>query len=114
MKSPDVHIPQKVLAFYETLVASFPEVERKGKTMPYTSVNGHMFSFISKAGEIGIRLPKEEREEFIRKFKTRLLTSHGTVMKEYVRVPKKLLDDMSTVKKYFKISYLAVLKLKPK
>jgi hypothetical protein len=23
-------------------------VDRKGKTIPYTSVNGHMFSFISK------------------------------------------------------------------
>ena len=35
------------LELYEKLVATNPQVERKGKTMPYTSLNGHMFSFLS-------------------------------------------------------------------
>ena len=35
------------LALYEKLVATDPNVERKGATMPYTSLNGHMFSFTS-------------------------------------------------------------------
>lgn len=36
------------LAFYDRLIAANPNFERKGKTMPYTSVNGHMFSQLNK------------------------------------------------------------------
>jgi hypothetical protein len=32
------------LALYEKVVAAMPGVERKGDTMPYTSLNGHMFT----------------------------------------------------------------------
>lgn len=39
------------LAFYDKLIDTNPNFERKGKTMPYTSVNGHMFSQLNKAGE---------------------------------------------------------------
>ena len=42
----------KALEFYEHLVATQPAVERKGATMPYTSVNGHMFSFLTKEGSV--------------------------------------------------------------
>lgn len=38
-------IPTAKLELYEKLVATCPEVERKGASMPYTSHNGHMFSF---------------------------------------------------------------------
>ena len=38
------------LALYEKLVATNPNVERKGDTMPYTSLNGHMFSLLTKQG----------------------------------------------------------------
>lgn len=55
--------------------------------MPYTSVNGHMFSFLDKNGEMGLRLPQPERDEFIKKYDTKLLVQHDKVMKEYVVVP---------------------------
>ena len=51
---------EESLALYERLVATNPEVERKGATMPYTSVNGHMFSFLGKDGGVALRLPAEE------------------------------------------------------
>ncbi len=38
---------------YDQLIARCPRIERKGKTMPYTSANGYMFSLLNKAGEIG-------------------------------------------------------------
>jgi len=44
------------LALYEALIATHPKIERKGKSNPYTSVNGHMFSYLSKEGELGLRL----------------------------------------------------------
>jgi len=53
------------LALYEQLVATIPGVERKGDTIPYTSVNGHMFSNLTKAGKLALRLPEDEREAFI-------------------------------------------------
>ena len=36
------------LKLYEKLVATNPDVERKGDTMPYTSLNGLMFSLLPK------------------------------------------------------------------
>ena len=50
------------LALYEQLVATIPGLARKGDTVPYTSVNGHMFSYLTKAGTLALRLPKEARE----------------------------------------------------
>ena len=38
-------VPAAKLSLYEKLVATNPRLERKGSTTPYTSRNGHMFSF---------------------------------------------------------------------
>ncbi len=78
------------IKLYDELILLFPEIERKGKTLPYTSVNGNMFSFLSKEGELSIRLPENERELFIKKYKSQLSVQHGVVMKEYVVVPEEL------------------------
>ena len=104
----------KNLELYEKLVATNPNVKRKGKTMPYTSVNGHMFSLLDKEGKLGLRLPKEEREAFLVEFKTKLSVQYGAVMKEYVVVPDDLLKKTNELKKYFDISYKYVSSLKPK
>jgi TfoX/Sxy family transcriptional regulator of competence genes len=110
-KKPTAH---KNLEWYDKMVAAFPEIERKGAGMPYTSLNGHMFSFMSKEGKIGIRLPEDEREAFLKKYKTELFKTHGTVLKEYVTVPGSLLKNTKELKKYFEISYELVKSLKPK
>ncbi len=47
---------------YEKLVATNPLVECKGATMPYTSTNGQMFSYLSKEGKLELRFPVGERE----------------------------------------------------
>lgn len=44
---------------YDQLINANPTIERKGKTMPYTSLNGHMFSFLSKEGTMGLRQNRE-------------------------------------------------------
>src|SRR5580765_3002512 len=79
------------LALFEQLVATNPRVERKGDTVPYTSVNGHMFSYLGKTGELALRLPPGEREAFLKKYKTKLCELYGIVQKEYVSVPESLL-----------------------
>ena len=102
------------LELYEKLVATNPKVERKGATMPYTSVNGHMFSLLTKEGWLALRLPSAEREAFLKKYKTKLCEQYGTVMKEYVEVPNNLLKKTPELRKFFDLSYAYVSSLKPK
>ena len=79
------------LELYEKLVATNPDVERKGAKMPYTSLNGHMFSFLTPEGFVALRLPDDAREAFEKKYKTKPVEQHGRVMKEYVELPASLL-----------------------
>lgn len=104
----------KNLELYENLIELFSEVERKGKTMPYTSMNGHMFSFLDKEGILGLRLSEEDRDLFIKEHKSELMVQHGRTMKEYVIVPQSLLSAPKKLSKYFKQSYTYVASLKPK
>ena len=103
-----------VLAHYERLVATNPNVDRKGAAMPYTSVNGHMFSFLTKEGRLALRLPETDREAFLKKYKAKLCEQHGVVMKEYVEVPEALLPKTAELKKFFDAGYAYVASLKPK
>src|SRR5262245_44161531 len=105
--------PEK-LALYDKLVATFPEVERKGATVPYTSFNGNMFSYLAKDGLLALRLPTEAREAFLEKYHTKLVEAYGIVQKEYVSVPDQLLKKTQELKPYFEQSFEYVKSLKPK
>lgn len=104
----------KALEQYERLVATQPDIERKGATMPYTSCNGHMFSFLAKDGKVSIRLPADELETFLKKYKTTRSVQHGTTMQEYAVVPSALLAKTKELSQYFGISLAYVAALKPK
>lgn len=104
----------KNLEFYEKLVATNPGIERKGDTMPYTSVNGHMFSVLTKEGKLALRLPADLRDAFLKKYKTKLCEQYGIVMKEYVEVPDALLAKTLELKPYFDESFSYTSALKPK
>ncbi len=99
---------------YSKLVATHSAAELKGDTIPYTSLNGHMYSMLTKGDEVAIKLPEEERIKFIAKYKTKLLEQYGIVQKEYVVVPDELLSKTAELKPYFGISYKYVSSLKPK
>jgi hypothetical protein len=107
-------IPADTLQAYERLVATRPGLERKGAAMPYTSLNGHMFSFLTTAGTLALRLPAAERDAFLKKYRTRLCEQHGSVLKEYVEVPAALLKKTQELKQYFDLSYSYASSLKPK
>jgi hypothetical protein len=102
------------LAWYDELVATNPRVERKGAAMPCTSVGGHMFSFLTPAGTLALRLPADEREAFLKKHRTKRCEQHGRVLEEYVEVPDSLLRKTAELKKYFDASYAYASSLKPK
>jgi hypothetical protein len=99
---------------YEALVATNPKVERKGDTMPYTSVNGHMFSLLTKDGALALRLSEKDREAFRKKYTTPTVVLYGAKMKEYVEVPDALLARTAGAKAFFDASYRYVSSLAPK
>ena len=79
-------------ALYKKLVDTNPN-RNEGATMPYTSLNGHMFSFLDTNGTLEVRLPEDVRDELIAKYKTTLCEAYGTVLKkEYVLVPEGLFN----------------------
>lgn len=106
--------PDSLLDTYDKIIASVEGVERKGATLPYTSHNGHMFSFISADGLMSLKLPAESLQAFIKKYNTRNTESHGIVQKEFVIVPAELFGNVTVMKKYFRESYEYVNGLKPK
>ena len=113
-KSAAATAPAEKIALYDKLVATNPKVERKGATVPYTSVNGNMFSYLSKEGKLELRLPPAELEAFLKKYKAKLCEAYGKVQPEYVEVPDSLLASTKELKKYFDASYAYVSTLKPK
>ncbi len=109
-------IPKDKYDLYEKLVQSIPGLSVNSTFgFPYTSHNGHMYSLLSKSGYVGIRMPKEEREQFLEKYKTSLYKPEpGPLLKEYVTVPDDLLNNTETLKHYLELSLDYVKSLKPK
>jgi len=105
--------PSAEEVLYDKLIATNPKIERKGDANPYTSLNGNMFTLLHQS-RLAIRLPDDEREKFLKKYKTTLFEAYGTVMKEYVAVPESLVENTQELKKYLDLSYEYAKTLKPK
>ena len=101
------------LRIFDELVAKCPRFQRKGKTMPYTSANGYMFSLLNKAGEIGIRFSKEVQTKDLEAWDTTLFRSYNAVMHGYVLVPEHMLGDLDKLAGYLDESYDYVMGLPP-
>jgi len=100
---------------YYALIGMDSSMERKGKTTPYTSINGHMFSFLDKDGKMGLRLSKDDLQDFIEEYSTKLMVQHGRIMKEYAEVPDELLTNTNLLTRYVSksLGYVSGLKSKP-
>jgi len=107
-------IPADKSELYDKLIATHPKIERKGASMGYTSLNGHMFTLLGPSGVLALRLPEEERGKFLKKYKATLHVAYGAVMKEYVAVPEALFQNTKELKKYLAMSYDYIGTLKPK
>ena len=102
------------LKIYDELVAKCSRFERKGKTMPYTSANGHMFSLLNKAGELGFRYSKEVQKKYMEELNTTLFKSYNAIMHGYILIPDHMLNDLDNLAKYLDESYDYVMSLDPK
>ena len=108
-------VPPEKLALYRQLIDAHAEIELKGgRKLPHTSHQGNMFTMLSKAGKVGLRMGKSEREAFISQFDSKLFETYGTVMKEYVEAPDELLEDTEAMLPYLEQSYAYAKSLKPK
>ena len=94
------NIPADKVALYEKLIATNPKIKRKGAANPYISLSGHMFSYLDPSGSLALRLPEDEREMFLKNYKTTQFEAYGHVMKEYVTVPDRLLRNTNELRKY--------------
>lgn len=105
----------KKLEFYDKLIALNSKFDRKGKTMPYTSANGHMFTLFNKDGEIGFRFSKESKKAFLEKHSdSKDYKSYGSFMNGYVLIPESMFDNLDVLARYLEESYQFVLSLEPK
>jgi hypothetical protein len=107
-------IPADRIEQYDRVIATLPGIERKGATVPYTSLNGHMFSFLTPTGSLALRLPAGPREAFLERYATTLHEAYGTVMKDWVSVPDPLFADTAELAPHFRASHDYVAAQKPK
>lgn len=105
---------EETLALYDQAVEKCPRFERKGKTMPYTSANGHMFSLLNKAGELGIRFSREVQEKYLEKFETTTFESYGATMRGYILLPDQIVQDQDRLVELLNEGYEYVMSLEPK
>ncbi len=106
--------PADALARYEQLVAAHPDVSRKGAKNPYTSRNGHMFSFLDATGLCALRLSTDDQEAFLARYESGPVEQFGRTMSGYVAVPRSLLEDTAELLTWFDRSHEYSGTLKPK
>ena len=51
---------------YDRVIATRPEIERKGAKIPYTSLNGNMSSYLAEDGALVLRLAASDRAASLR------------------------------------------------
>jgi hypothetical protein len=107
-------VPAERLDRYDRLIATIPGLERKGASIPYTSVNGHMSSYLTESGSLVLRLSGPDRGRFIAEHATRLHEAYGIVQKEFVDVPDDLFTAADRVAPWFAASYAWVAGQKPR
>ena len=107
--------PAEALERYTAVVeAGSGDAVVKGARNPYTSRNGHMFSFLDGAGAMALRLSKELGEEFLASYESGPVVQYGSVMRGYVSIPATLLDDTKELAVWFDKSYEWIGTLAPK
>ena len=86
--------PPEALSKYLAVVeAAGSETEVKGAKNPYTSRNGHMFSFLTPEGTMALRLSDELGEQFQAQYESGPVMQYGSVMRGYVSIPEGLFAD---------------------
>jgi len=111
-KKPDA--PEERVELYDKVIATVPDQQRKGAASAYTSLNGHMFSFVDKTGEFAFRYSDARKKELIEELGGKESIQHNSVMRGYVVFPKSVMGDFDKLVELFKESHEYIGSLKPK
>ncbi len=115
MPAKSDRVPEALIAKYQAAIDTQPDIEFKGaKKLPYTSVNGYMYSSLTKDGRMGIRLSPEDREAFSSEYDAIPFTNYGANIKEHLEVPTSLLDEPEVLGRWLAKSHAYTLSLPPK
>lgn len=109
----DYQGPPDALERYAAVVQGAGEPV-KGAKNPYTSRNGHMFSFLDREGAMALRLPEELADEFLSRYESGPVMQYGSVMRGYVSIPDELLSDPAELGSWFTKAYDWIGTLEPK
>ncbi len=103
------------LSTYAALVSEVAGLELKGRKMPYTSMNGNMFSFLAVDGTLCLRLSPTGCSTFMQTHDTGPVKQYGSVMRDYVAVPTAVLTDGAALRALFGecVANAQTLKAKP-
>ena len=109
----DYQGPPDALERYAAVVDTAGEAV-KGAKNPYTSRNGHMFSFLDADGAMALRLSDELTDEFLVRFESGPVRQYGSVMRGYVSVPDDLLSNTEELASWFEKAHTWIGTLDPK
>lgn len=109
------NVRPEVLAAFMKMIEAVDGVEAKGAAAPYTSINGNMYSAVSKDSAIGLRLSKADMAEFMEKYAAQLFEPFpGFIQKTYVSVPESLLGNTRALRSWFRKCHDYAATLNPK
>lgn len=97
--------PEALEAYRSAVGAGQSGAEVKGAKNPYTSCNGHMFSFLAAEGTMALRLSDELADEFRSTYESGDVIQHNATMRGYSSVPSELLTDTATLSVWFDRSW---------
>ena len=106
--------PIETLELYRAMIEASGNGEVKGAKNPYTSRNGHMFSFLDADGQMALHLSPELEEEFRAQFESGPVTQYGRTMRGYSSVPADLLADTERLGQWYDRAWEWIGTLKPK
>jgi hypothetical protein len=109
----DYQGPPDALERYAAVVQGASEPV-KGAKNPYTSRNGHMFSFLDGDGKVALRLSKELSDEFQSRYESGPVMQYGSVMRGYISIPDDLLSETEELGSWFEKAYDWIGTLEPK
>ena len=86
---------------YQAVVKASGNGEVKGAKNPYTSRNGHMFSFLDAEGVMALHLSAELEAEFRSRYESGPVVQYGRTMRGYSSVPTEILDDTEVLREWY-------------
>lgn len=106
--------PESLEAYAAVVEESQNDAIVKGAKNPYTSLNGHMYSFLDADGGMALRLSDELGDEFQAKYDSGPVIQYNSVMRGYVSVPASLLSNTKELAAWFDKSHNWIATLEPK